>query len=266
MQLLKDSVKRDRRWRTSKARLLSCAAAIVLAGATTHAQQDRRPSEVQLLRSASMPGILGFSLHRLGTRLQRTEQASVMYTAGLTDTRQRRTVRWLFQAGQFRFEDGSDRVITSDRRNVRRLVGALNADDEAIAEILLYETPEAFFTLAASQELSQRGLRVQIGPVLLANYQGPFYDVYSSNATDVSGLRKLARLYFVNWETQRLERVRSIDAAGNMVSETFLNDWTTVGSNSYPTIITRQERGREVVRVNVDVLQTSAAVDSVNFQ
>lgn len=241
------------RWRTT-------SPAAKQASAT--AQPTPTAGVISYVRRARLSLQLRDALNALGDRLERPGKERLT----LTGTLRRQTG---LQATPFRLivelpdrmrleEMGTQsRVIGFDGSNGWVLGAVPSNTDQEMIETLVFDSAEHFF-LVQTQGFAARalGLRFRSDDGTTARYTGPFYDIYqvADRVAIGSARREQAKLFYLNSNTQLLERVRyQFSRGGAAVNvEVRLGGWQGVNNQRLPHTIIREENGTQVLLLTVN--------------
>lgn len=148
-------------------------------------------------------------------------------------------------------QDGPQLVISGfDGQTDWKLGGQLSQNEKDEIETLVHDTTEHFFAIQArGLPVRYLGSNFRLDDGEAREYTGSYYDIYQVEDQIPAGAgvsRSQIKRYFINSETQLLERIRyQIERNGDIVNvETQLSDWKKTGEQQFPGTVTRLENGK----------------------
>lgn len=219
---------------------------------------------------------LSAALRALGDRIEKPGKERLTLSGVLQrtgDTQATPFVAIYQQPGRLRFQDAqglSARTITFNGQRAEKLGGSLTAEEEALVETLVYDTPEGFFSGqmegAATRFL---GPRFSADDGAAEDYGGPYYDIYQmADRVKVTGdILARPKLFLFNSDTQLLELVRYQVGAGGMITdvEVRLGDWQKTEDQMIPRRIVRLENNEPVLSLIITAVAFSPGVEDGLF-
>lgn len=172
-----------------------------------------------------------------------------------------------------RFEEGAgaqSRVIGFDGAKAWAQDGRLSADDLAVIETLVFDSPDHFL-LSQTQGYATRALgqRFRLDSEAVTK-DTVFYDIYQvgDQINIATASRPQPKMFYLNSTTQLLERVHyETERDGQTVKvEVLLTGWEKSNNQQLPRLITRLENGKEVLRIAVNAAVISQRVDDGIFK
>jgi hypothetical protein len=149
------------------------------------------------------------------------------------------------------------RVIGFDGSN-GWVLGATPSDtDQEMIEIFVFDSVDHFF-LGQVQGFATRALgsRFRLDDGIVANYTGPFYDIYqvTDHIAIGSAVREQAKLFYIDSDSQLLERVRYKIKRGieEVNVEVRMAGWRKVGEQQVPGTIIREENGNQALTLTIN--------------
>jgi hypothetical protein len=141
--------------------------------------------------------------------------------------------------------------------------GGAVAFSEKLVESIFEDFPDTFFlNFTLEKKAVLLGGKARPEGTNARTYSGPFYNIYGIGREDRlrSIKTRINKLYFLNFDTQLLERVSyQISSAGASVEVlTYFEDYRKVDDQMIPFRIRRLENGLEVIQVNIRTASTSA--------
>ncbi len=153
--------------------------------------------------------------------------------------------------------NGQLHVIGFDGNNGWAIGSAFDNSAQETIESLVFDSVDHFF-LGQTQGLAIRplGSRFRLDDGAAVNYSGPFYDIYQMIDLVKIGptTRQQPKLFYLNSDTQTLERVRyRIARDGAPVDvEAQITNWQRVSNQNMPRSITRSENGQEALTLTIE--------------
>lgn len=236
------------------------------AGQSEQAAAESRVAR-DLARRARVRPRLRDALKALGDRLEKPGKERLTLSGTLRragETQGTPFVAVYQQPGRLRFQKAQGQgpqTITFNGQHEKELGKSLTAEQEALVELLVYDTPDGFFSSqmdAAATRFLGSHFRADDGSS--ESYAGPYYDIYQ--VTDLvkvkPGTPERTKLFFLNSDTQLLEIVRyQTESNGNQTEvEVQLGDWQKTEGQMIPRRLVRLENNMPVFTLTI----TSAAV------
>lgn len=172
-------------------------------------------------------------------------------------------VRLLLEApDKVRIEE-SGAVFGSDGDDRWKGGGTAAKDELDLIETLLYDSMDRFL-IGQSEGLPTRllGTRFRADGRTGGNYVGVLYDVFDveEQVRDRGAKRRLSKRFFVNSDSQRLERVEyAVDApSGRLHVAVQLANWRRIDGNDIPGSVVRYENGVETHKLEIGAATISA--------
>jgi hypothetical protein len=227
-------------------------------------QPDARAAErrTEHLHPARLWPSLRGALRAMGDRLERPGKERLTLSGTLTLDGESAPFSLVTEfPGRLRLEFGARggaRVLVFDERAAAH--AAAEGRDADLLETLAFDSAEHFLS-GLSRGLAARvvGTRFRADSAETPDYAGPFYDIYQVSESVGVGraARRRSKLYYVNSDTQLLERVQYEDARGGVRTRVRVEfEWQQVEGQRVLKRLTREEDGSPVLTLVVD----SAAV------
>jgi hypothetical protein len=226
----------------------------------TAAQPTPTPNQNSYIRRGLLQSRLRDAMVDLGDRLEKPGKERLTLVGTLRQPRNPGAIPFrLFQEFPRRMrleEQGSQaRTIGFDGSRGWGLGAALGDAELEMIETLIFDSVDHFF-LGQMEGLAMRALgtrfRLDDGTT---RYAGPFYDIYevADYIAIGSANRRQPKLFYVNSDTRRFERVRyRINRGGAGVNvEIRLDNWRKVGDQLLPHSIERLENDQSALTLNI---------------
>ena len=218
---------------------------------------------------------LDAALKALGDRVEKPgkERLTITGTLQRADSTQVIPFAAVYQQpGLLRFQAGQGqefRTIIFNGRRAEKLGSSLSADEEALVEMLIYDTPEGFFNSQMDgAATSFLGSRFRADDGTTENYSGPYHDIYQvMDRVKVKGdVSQRLKLFLLNSDTQLLEFIRYQIATNGIVTdvEVRLGDWQKTQDQMVPRRLVRLENNQPVLTLTiVSVAVSPGAEDGI---
>jgi hypothetical protein len=216
------------------------------------------PETYEVIPANALPGTMRQRYEQLGERLRKAETSRVVYTGVLKDSAGERPVEIVIQnPGHVRITEQGvpPRIVSFNGTRVNSSSGAATAGQTGILETMLLDSPEALFQQLAKGEAYQKlpaRFRLTNRPTPAATEE--YVDLYrlfprgaAAKAIANTGAVKMIGFDSVSGLPRFVSYAR---ADGTAVAVDF-EDWTTSGTEKYPRLIRRLERGVEVFQIRV---------------
>ncbi len=162
------------------------------------------------------------------------------------------------------------RLITFDGEQAKAAGNSLDGAERDVMETLVYGSAEHFFTTQMQGQATRLlGSRFRIDDGSIADYNGPYYEVYkvAEQIKTSAEQRQQVRLYYFNSETLLLERVSyEINRNGSKVKvEERLGGWSKEQGQQVARRIERFENGESVFVLTMRTASLSQRADDGIF-
>lgn len=218
------------------------------------------PAAANALRRARLRPQLRDAFGAIGNRLEIPGKERLTLVGNLTRRGQSpaafRLITQLPNLMRFEEQAGSQvRVIGFDGTNGWVLGSAVSPADLELIEMFVFDSAERFF-LGQMEGVATRllGTRFRADDGKTASYTGPFHDIYqvAERVKIGAAARKQPKLFFVNSDTQLIERVQyETSRGGSAVPVEIRIAWQKTDDQRAPSQIVRAETGQPALTLNV---------------
>lgn len=227
---------------------------------------------LDVIPAGRMPGSMPERFQRLGQRLQKPENSRVVYSGTLRDSIGERAIEMTIQnPNHVRIVEAGTppRTISFNGERANATGGPASAFQEKLLETILLDSPEAIFQLLANGEAYQKlGGRFRLTdrptPATREEYVD-LYRIFPRGASSVA-LAKSGRTKTFGFDSESglLRLVMYSDRDGIPVLVEF-EDWRRAGSERFPALIRRRERGTEVLSIRIQSIQLGPRASAASF-
>lgn len=229
------------------------------------------------IRRSLIPLHLRPALTALGDRIEKPGKERLTIRGTLKRMNDERAVPFVAiyqQPSRLRVEEArgaNPRITTFDGSLEDGVSRNINAEEEILIEMLIYDSAEGFFNTQMDRAATRfLGTHFRTDDGTTPDYAGPYYDIYQVTDQVKSGgvARLQSKLYLFNSDTHLLELIRYTSERNGMETqvEVQLGDWQKSQDQQIPRRIVRLENGEPVLTLTMtQVVVAGAGTDNSIF-